>query len=141
MPTIKSRLITGVVGNEVTNQNFRHRFGLSSHQELAYTVMETKVDGVIYYCCCSGGEIDNNHINLTEFGHAALEVLMALPVGNNDEIYIQQLKMGKTSLKKKVIRMLKEKPKGSKVCFVGDWSGELDSEMVQAFNVQGSKKL
>ena len=141
MPTIKSKLIKGVVGNEVTDQNFRHRFGLTSHQKLSYMVMETKVDGIIYYCCCSGGEIDNNDINLTEFGQAALEVLMALPVGNNDEIYIQQLKMGKTPLKKKVIRMLKEKPKGSKVCFVGDWSGELDGQLFPAFNIQGSKEL
>lgn len=64
-----------------------------------------------------------------------------MPVGNEEEIYPQQLKLGNISLKKKVIAILKEKPKNSKVCFVGDMSGELDGHMHSAFNVIGSKNL
>lgn len=141
MPTIKSKLISGVVGNEVRNQKFRNEIGLAYEQQLSYMVFETKVDDAIYYCCWSGGVIENGEPKLTEIGRAALEVLSALPVGNDDALYFQQLKIGATPLKKKVIRMLKEKPRGSKVCFVGDMSGELDGQMHLAFNLKGQKEL
>lgn len=104
-------------------------------------VMETQVDGIIYYCCWSGGVIEGEEVKLTAIGMAALETLMALPVGYEGPIHFQQLKIGKTPLKKKVIRMLKAKPKGSKVCFVGDMVGELDDEMCRAFCLIGSKNL
>ncbi len=141
MSVIKSKLISGIIGNELRNQKFRKEMGLNYNQKLTYMVMETKVDGVIYYCCWSGGTIEGEDVKLTEVGRAALETLMALPVGNENSIYFQQVKIGKTSLKKKVINMLKEKPKGAKVCFVGDMSGELDGHMFPAFNVKGSKEL
>ena len=141
MPAIKSKLITGVVGNEVRNQKFRNELGLSYGQQIAYMVMETKVDGAVYYCCWSGGSIEGDDVRLTEVGRAALEVLMALPAGDAESLHMQQLKLGKTPLKKKVIQMLKEKPKGSKVGFVGDMAGELDGHMHEAFNVIGSKVL
>lgn len=141
MPTIKSKLITGVIGNEVRNQKFRNELGLSYGQQIAYMVMETKVDGSVYYCCWSGGAVEGEDVRLTEVGRAALEVLMALPAGDTESLHMQQLKLGKTPLKKKVIQMLKEKPKGAKVCFVGDMAGELDGHMHEAFNVIGSKVL
>ena len=63
---------------------------------------------------------------------------IALPSENKDALYFQQLNIGKIPLKK-VIQMLKEKPNGSKVCFVGDMAGELDGHMHDAFKVIGSK--
>lgn len=141
MPAIKSKLISGVVGNEVRNQKFRNQIGLLYSQQLAYMVFETKIDGVAYYCCWSGGVIEGGEPKLTEVGRAALEVLVALPIGNDDTLYFQELKIGATPLKKKVICMLREKPPLSKVCFVGDMAGELDGKLAEAFNLSGVKEL
>lgn len=141
MPAIKSKLITGVIGNEVRNQKFRNQIGLSYGQKLVYMVFETKVDGTVYYCCWSGGVIEDGEPKVTEIGQAALEVLMALPVGNDHALYFQHLRVGVTPLRKKVIRMLKEKPPLSKVCFIGDMAGELDGKLPEAFNVIGEKEL
>ncbi len=141
MPAIKSKLISGVIGNEVRNQKFRNEIGLSYGQQLAYMVFETKVDGATYYCCWSGGDLEGGEPRLTETGRAALEVLVALPVGDDEALYFQQIKIGETPLRKKVIRMLKEKPAGSKICFIGDMAGELDGKLPDAFNLQGAKEL
>ena len=45
MSVIKSKLISGIIGNELRNQKFRKEMGLNYNQKLTYMVMETKVDG------------------------------------------------------------------------------------------------
>lgn len=141
MPSIKSKLITDVIGNEVRNQKFRKEIGISYGCKISYMVMETKIDDRVYYCCWSGGSIENGDAKLTEVGQAALETLVALPIGKNDTLFFQEIKLSKTALKKKIINMLSTKPRNSKVCFVGDLAGELDGHMVEAFNLDGSKDL
>ena len=143
MTAIKSKLISGIVGNEIANQKFRNAAGIKHDADICYMVFETKIGKDIYYCCWSGGSLnsDNSDVSLTEIGKAAFDVLMALPVGNNDQIIFQELRIGKTSLKKKVISMFQKRSPGSKICFFGDMSGELDGHMHKAFNLQGHKKM
>ena len=134
----KSQLISGVTASEVTNQRFRRDVGLSAQQQPMYMVLRVKLDGKTYYCCWSGGQVVDGDVQLTEVGRAALETLTALPLGNNDTLVMQQLKIGATPLQQKVKNALRKLPSGSKVCFFGDMSGELDGHMHQAFNVVGT---
>jgi len=83
---IESKLISDVVKNEVRNQKFRNDLGLNYGQSISYMVMETKIDGATYYCCWSGGVLEGENVKLTEIGRAALETLMALPVGSDNSI-------------------------------------------------------
>ncbi len=138
MVDFKSQLITGVTASEVTNQRFKKQIGLSSQQQPMYVVLRVKLDGKTYYCCWSGGCVEDGDVKLTEVGQAALETLAALPVGSNETLVMQQLKLGPTPLQQKVKNSLRKLPSGAKVCFFGDMAGELDGHMHQAFNVVGT---
>jgi len=141
MSDFKSQLISGVTASQVTNQRFKKSIGLESRQAVAYMVLRVKLDGKTYYCCWSGGSVENGDVKLTEVGRAALETLSALPVGKDDTLVMQELKLGVTPLQQKVKNALRKLPSGSKICFFGDMSGELDGHMHSAFNVIGSTEI
>jgi hypothetical protein len=141
MADFKSQLISGVTASAVTNQRFKKELGLGSRQQISYMVLRAKLDGKTYYCCWSGGCIEDGEVKFTEVGSAALETLVSLPVGKDDALVMQELKLGDTPLQQKVKNALRKLPSGSKVCFFGDMSGELDGHMHQAFNVVGTVEL
>lgn len=141
MGQLESKLITGVTASDVTNRRLGKEIGLQARQQLAYMVFETKLDGKTYYCCWSGGALIDGDVHLTQVGRAAMETLDGLPVGDNNTLVMQQLKIGATPLRDKVEATLRRFPSGSKVCFFGDMSGELDGEMHAAFNVTGSVEI
>jgi hypothetical protein len=135
---MKSKMITGVSASELTNRRITNRAGFYPGQRLAYMVMKVRLDSKTYYCCLSGGKLENGEASLTEVGLAALETLLALPVGNDSEIVMQEVKLGATPLSQKVKQTLRKLPSGSKVCFFGDMSRELDGVLLDVFNVSGT---
>jgi len=141
MTQFESKLITGVTASEVTNRRLGKEVSLEARQQIQYMVLKTKLDGKTYYCCWSGGELVEGDVRLTEVGRAALETLANLPVGGNQTLVMQQLKLGPTPLQDKVKATFRKLPSGSKICFFGDMSGELDGEMHKAFNVTGSVEI
>lgn len=141
MGDIISKLITDVAASQVTNQRFKKQLGLKPGQKIGYMVFKTKLDNKTYYCCWAGGKLVDGEAHLTEVGTAALETLAALPVGNDDTLVMQELKLGQTPLREKVKNTLRKLPSGSKVCFFGDMSGELDGHMHKAFNVSGGTEI
>jgi hypothetical protein len=138
---IQSKMITGVSASEITNRRLTNKTGLQPGQKLAYMVMKVKLDHKTYYCCLSGGELKDGAAHFTEIGKAALETLLALPVGNDDELVMQEVKLGVTPLDQKVKQTLRKLPSGSKICFFGDMAGALDGVLFDVFNVSGTTEV
>jgi hypothetical protein len=132
---IKSELIMGVSASEETERKLRAVHGVGSRQ-INFMVMETTIGRMKYYCCWSGGSLVDGEVHLSMVGQGAMEALNALPFGDQGTICFQELCIGRTPLRKKIIKNLIEKPAGSKVCFFGDMGGELDGKMMDAFNMQ-----
>lgn len=144
MPNIKSKMITGVSASEITNRRIIRDSQidfLKPGTRIAYMVMKVKFDNKTYYCCLSGGVIKEGEPKFTQIGMAAFETLMALPVGNDSDVFIQEIKIGSTSLEDKVKQTLRKNIGGAKICFVGDMAGELDGKLLNIFNVSGDTEV
>jgi len=140
---IRSKLITGISASDSTNQQvaFENNKKLQPGQKINYTVLVTTLDKKQYYCCLAGGVMEDSGVKLTRVGKAAVEVLMALPVGDSERLVMQELKLGPTPLKKKVKKVLRKLPPESKICFFGDMSGELDGHIHKALNFSGQVEI
>jgi hypothetical protein len=99
--------------------------GIPSEKSINLMVFEVEYDRKKYYCC-GPGEIRNGQPHMTLIGQAAVEALANRPLGNNDTLIFQELKLGPTPLRNKVKAALNRAPSNSKICFFGDMSGELD---------------
>ena len=141
MTTIESTLIIGTPATSPGAEQTRIGLDLPDDTQIGYMVMETRVDGVAYYCCWSGGYLSEEGPMLSEVGQGAIRALTALPLGSNKSLFIQELKLGQTPLQEKVIASLQEFPPNSKVCFLGDLADELDGHMHPAFNLCGAMTL
>lgn len=142
MPTIKATMLAGAKPDAATLLQVQEEMGTRPGQHLEFMVLEVDYDRKKYYCCWSGGEIKNGEPHMTLIGQAAIEALSNLPLGRNDALIIQELKLGETPLRNKIKATLKRAPANSKICFIGDMQGELDGHMAQAFNLQnGSKSI
>lgn len=144
MSEIKSKMITGISASEITNRRIVRDAGLTMLKvgtKIAYTVMKSKLDNKTYYCCLSGGSIVNGEPNFTQIGLAAFETLMALPVGNECDVVIQEVKICETPLSQKIKSTLRKLPNNSKICFIGDMAGELDGVLINIFNPSGTTEV
>ncbi|WP_034947687.1 hypothetical protein [Erwinia oleae] len=142
MPTIKTILIEGTKPEADTMSLIQEKMGTQTEGQMNFMVFEVTYDHHKYYCCWSGGEIQNGEPKMTLVGQAALEALANLPLGNNDQLIIKELKLGPTPLRNKIKATLKETRPNAKICFIGDMQGELDGHMTQAFNLQqGAVKI
>lgn len=68
---------------------------------------------------------------MTLVGQTAVEALSNLPLGHNDSLIFQELKLGSTPLRNKVKATLKRPPANSKTWFTGDMQSELDGHLAQ----------
>lgn len=142
MPIIKTTLLAGAKPEAATLEKIQAQYGARPGQSLEFMVFEVDYDRKKYYCCWSGGEVKGGEPYLTLVGQAALEALSNLPLGRDDALIIQELKIGETPLRNKIKAALKRAPANSKICFIGDMQGELDGHLPQAFNLQkGSKSI
>lgn len=140
MPTIKTTLLGGAKPEASTLLKIQEQMGSRPGQHMNFMVFEVDYDRKKYYCCWSGGELRNGQPHMTLIGQAAVESLANLPLGNNEVLIFQELKLGETPLRNKIKATLKKAPANSKICFIGDMQGELDGHLPQAFNLQHGTK-
>lgn len=141
MTIIKSYLIDNAAASTGREYRVKTNLGLPMDSKPRFTVFKTFVDKKIVYVAWAGGEIKDGEIYLTELGQAAADVLAALPVGSNELLIMQELKIGKTPIKNKVKKVLKKAPRNSKILFFGDMANTLDGEMDPALNLQGTTTI
>lgn len=139
MLKIETKLIEGATANQETEIELRKTMGIEPEVAINPMVFEVNYNNKKYYCCWSGGSLVNDKPAFTLLGQAALEGLINLPLGNNDVIKLQELKMGPTPLRSKIKKVLKKHRANTKICFFGDMSGELDGHMTPAFNLVDGK--
>lgn len=138
---IKSWLINNAVLDEFSKRRFLKLMDIPLEEKINFMVMkteiETKSEKRIYYCAWAGGRMQDDNPILSPTGMCAFVALLNLPVGNDDRVYMQELKgCGHFLLRHKVFNMLSAKPPLSKVCFFGNMAGELDGYMTQCFGLQ-----
>ncbi len=135
MPTIKTKHILGTKPEPETLKTVQEGAGIPVDVSMNFMVFEVDYDRKKYYCCWSGGELKDGQPYFTPVGKAAMEALVNLPMGNQDTLIFQELKLGPTPLRDKIKAALKRAPLNAKICFIGDLQDELDGHLHQAFNV------
>jgi len=133
--SLVSKMIEGTKPEAATLLELQQKMGLPVDRSINLMVFETSFKEKKVYTCWSGGVIENGEPKLTLVGKAALEALINLPLGNNDKLVFQELKIGPTSIREKVRAAIMRAEPGMKICFIGDMQGELDGEMHKAFNL------
>ena len=134
MLTIPARLIIGSLPSEETIKEFMD-LGHNKEQ-IGFIVFEVVYEGKTIYCAWAGGKVVNGSPEFTLIGRGAVESLMNLPMGSKD-LVIQELKLGKTPISKKIKDCLSHLPDRSKVCFLGDMANELDGKLASNFSFVG----
>jgi hypothetical protein len=137
MSDINAKLIIGSTISIETELEIKESFPTEPGQAMGFFVFEIEYKGRIFYCSWSGGELRPEGIAMTLVGRAAYESLKNLPMGNNGAIVVQEMKLGKTPLKDKIIALLEETPEYSKICFLGDLEGELSGQINNVFTPVG----
>jgi hypothetical protein len=107
--------------------------------EIGFLVFKIKFKLKTFYACWSGGKVFDEKPMLSPMGTWALEALSRLKAGDCDKLYMREMKLGATPLKKKTFDFLKTLPNGANICFFGDMSGELDGYLFPLFNIQPKK--
>jgi len=144
MNKIRSKFIDGVYVNELDNRRFTQETEIDHGVKVAAIVLKVTFDHKTFYCCMSGGEMneDKSDFSLTRVGKMTMDALLKLETEKkNPTIVFQEIGIGSIPLDQKVKRVLRKLPSGSKVCFVGDMAGELDGVLFNVFNVDGSTAL
>lgn len=153
---MKSKLIVGATPTPATERALRLASRVpDTVDQVSMSVFEVEVDGMVRYCCWSGGDliadpagIDGPMPSLTLAGEGACEALLRLPYLYDDNgnfattLVFHGLKLGATPLARKVqaaFRMTADT--FAVICFVGDLAKELDGHMGPAFNVQGAIEI
>jgi len=141
MAIIKSYIIENAAACVGLEYKLKNELGIPMDLKPRFTVFKTFIDKKIVYVAWSGGEIRDGNIFCTPIGQAALDVLSALPVGSNETLIVQELKVGPTPIKAKVKKALKKAPRNSKIVFLGDMANTLDGEMDKALNMKGTVEI
>ena len=132
--SLVSRLIEGTKPEAQTIIELQQAAKLPVDTQLNMMVFETSFKEKKAYTCMSGGVVEDGQPKLTLVGRAALEALINLPLGNNEKLVFQELKLGPTPLREKVRAAIMRAEPGMKICFIGDMQGELDGHMLKALN-------
>lgn len=133
--SLVTKLIEGTKPEAETMLEIQQKMSIPTDKSINFMVFETSFKEKKVYTCWSGGEIKNGEPRLTLIGRAALEALINLPMGNDDKLIFQELKLGPTPIKDKVRAAIMRADAGAKICFIGDLQGELDGLMPKAFNL------
>lgn len=152
-PLLTSKFILGAAPGEDTAAQLRAEVGAEADAQINPCVFEVEVGRQRRYCCWSGGTIPRapgnssevgavQDIRLTLAGRAAMEALTALPFIEHKALVFQELRVGKTPLRQKVVETFyKTAAQQALIVFVGDLAGELDGKMGPAFNLAGYIQL
>ena len=132
--SLVSKMIEGTKPEAATLLELQQKMNLPADTSINLMVLETSFKEKKVYTCLSGGVIEDGQPKLTLIGRAALEALVNLPLGNNEKLVFQELKLGPTPLREKVRAAIMKVEPGMKICFIGDMQGELDGHMLKALN-------
>jgi hypothetical protein len=141
MTQIKSKIINNAPVNELDTRRMGKDIGYPN-AEIRPVLMKVRFNNKTFYCCMAGGKVDayGSDASLTVIGKFTLQALIELPV-KQTPIVLQEIKIGTVSLKQKVIRVFRQYPSGTKICFIGDIAGELDGILIKIFNIDGVTQL
>lgn len=134
MPII-SRIISSATPSQGTLDRVRTLVHVPANKNLTFMVFETTLDDKTVYACLAGGRVQKGQIHLTPIGMAALEALMSVPAGNDDDLIFHEIRLDKTPLNEKIEQTIHRVNSGAKVCFIGDMQGELDGIIGRALNI------
>ncbi|MBE0364927.1 hypothetical protein PULV_a3219 [Pseudoalteromonas ulvae UL12] len=130
---INSELMTGVTASPETNQEILTMLGMQEHQgDIQYHVYHTIADNKEVYCCLSGGVVENNEIMFTPVGLGAFEALTRIKP-EQEQYFAEELKIENGSIKAQIEEILAKVPDQSKVCFIGDMTGDLKESIAELF--------
>lgn len=135
MLKLETKFLDGCKPNDETLLKVRESMNLPNDSDIQFSVFEVNFQNKKYYCCWSGGALQNGEPALTLTGQAALESLLNYKPELNGKIIMQELRLGQTPIRSKVKKVLKKLPAHSKICFFGDMERELDGHMTSAFNL------
>lgn len=141
MTDINAKLIIGSDPDAETLAEFKKHMNPDPDALLGFSVFELEYKGRIFYCCWSGGKMTPEGPMLTLIGQAALESLRNLPMGDNSVLIIQEMRLGVTPLKDKIIALLEKTKENSKICLLGDLEGELSGQIGNVFTPVGIIEL
>jgi hypothetical protein len=136
MTSLKSQIITGAKPDPETIAMVQDKMGIDKDVSMEFMVFSVQCDGKTVYCCWSTGKIEDNETYFSLIGKASLEALINLPLGSRAPLVIRELKLCSQPLESSILNTIRAVEPGSKICFLGDMTGELDGYMFDAFNVQ-----
>lgn len=104
--------------------------------EVSYMVFETQFEDKQFYCCWAGGLVVDKEIQLTAIGVGAIEALSRVDASTREGIELFMLtSQTKEELIAEVLQAFKKVENKSRICFVGDISGQLRTWLPEVFNV------
>ncbi len=127
-------LLSDVTANQDTNQAILEMLDINENHELQYHVYEVAFGDKQIFCCLSGGVIENNEIQFTPVGLAAFEALTNVKKENECEYFADFIDTA-ANISEQIETVFNRVPSGSKVCFIGDITGELKSELSKYFTM------
>jgi hypothetical protein len=95
------------------------------------------------FCCFSGGKLvggrtDLDDVRLTTVGQCAMLYLTLIPgFADNDPLLFQELHIGKIPLSVKIANHIRSAAPGTRICFFGDMTHELDGKIMPAIGFTG----
>lgn len=128
-------LLTDVTANADTNQAILTMLEMDEQHELQYHVYHIQYEGKNIYCCLSGGVIENNEIQFTAVGLAAFEAMTNIQTETEAVYYAEQISQDEGELSDQIEQVFQKVPDGSRVCFVGDITGEMRDELEKYFTL------
>lgn len=134
---ISSELIANTASKECTSAVLE-TLGMNEPQEgdVSYMVFDTKYEGKQFYCCWAGGEVVDKEIRLTAVGVGALEALSRVDAETREGIELFMLEATtQEGLQQELKQAFAKVADRSRICFVGDVSGQLRQWLPAAFNV------
>jgi hypothetical protein len=151
-PPLTSRFILGARPAPETADKLRADMDLGPDAQLNPSVLEVEVGGKLRYCCWSGGAFPRTpeghsvarpeDVQFTLAGQAAVEALLALPFLPHKVLIFQEMRLGQTPLRDKVLAAFERSADvEAVVVFVGDLAKELDGHMATTFNLSGFVEL
>lgn len=137
MTYIKSKIIPEAKPNPETIKLLRRQLELPEYIPVSFKVFEVEYSKEKYYCCLSSGKMRKGKPRFTLAGLATLEALASIP-SSNETLFIKEVKLGLTPLRKKVSTVLKRAEPNSKICFIGNMKGDLGEALSEVFNCTSS---
>lgn len=137
MPKISSRFLENTSISAASRARLSSQMNIPPGTKIQLMAFEVNCDGQTYYCCLSGGRLENGQPLFTPVGQAALDALLSVSPDGKKRLRIQELRMGETPLAEKMANAFRKAGPGGAVCFLGDMAGELDGHALRALNLVG----